>query len=143
MSLFPFFGDISTGQGNELPIYKEVAWDVSKNIPLITNGDIVMLYGNDAIQTWCYKSLLTNRYRWRIYSDNYGSEIESLIGQNYSKIYVQAECERYVKECLMINPYIKSITNVTMDFNKGLLEINCNLVTVYGTTSLEGVNLSV
>lgn len=39
-SLFPFFGDtVTTETEEELPLYREVAWDFKNNIPIVEKGD--------------------------------------------------------------------------------------------------------
>lgn len=145
MSLFNFFDGIqeNTEETNELPIYTEVAWDFERNTPIIENGEFKIVKENEAIKTWCYKTLQVNRYKYLIYSWNYGSEFESLIGQHYTEALAKSECIRYVEECLMVNPYITGLSNIVSDFKDGLLTISCDLNTVYGNTNLKEVSISV
>lgn len=137
--LFPFFGDteIETAQIDTLPLYKEVAWDFINNVPKLKNGEYEIVTENEAIRTWVYKALKTERFRYKIYSWNFGSEIDSLIGQSYTPNLTKAECIRYIEECLFINPYIKGLANVTVSFREGHLEVSGQLETVYGTTEME------
>lgn len=139
MALFPFFGDTvpETVQAAELPLYKEVAWDFQNNIPKLKNGSYEIVTENEAIKTWVYKALKTERFRYRIYSWNFGSEIDSLIGQSYTPNLTKAECIRYIEECLLINPYIKSVSEVEVSFSEGRLTVTGTLETIYGTTELE------
>lgn len=140
---FPFFGDVVVESSiEEIPLYTEIAWDFERNSPIIENGQFKIVTGNEAIKTWCYKSLQVNRYKHIIYSWNYACELEKLIGKPYSKALAQAECIRYVEECLMINPYIIGVSNIQSSFKDGLLSITCDLNTIYGSTSLEGVRIS-
>ncbi len=143
MSLFPFFGDGEVKQDEETPLYTEIAWDYEKNCPIIEDGNFKVITGSEAIKTWCYKSLQINRYKHIIYTWNYASDLENLIGKPYSKALAQAECIRYVEECLLINPYITGISNVKSEFKDGLLTITCNLNTIYGSTNLSEVRISV
>lgn len=136
--LFPFFGDhVQEDTVEELPLYKEVAWDFIHNIPLLKNGDYEIVTGNLAIETWAYKALKTVRYRWEIYSTDFGSEIDNLIGESYTPNLTKAECVRYIEEALLINPYIRSISNVQVGFEKGFLTVVGDMETVYGKTALE------
>lgn len=139
MALFPFFGDTvpETGQAEELPLYKEVAWDFQNNIPKLKNGSYEIVTENEAIKIWVYKALKTERFRYKIYSWNFGSEIDSLIGQSYTPNLTKAECIRYIEECLLINPYIKSVSEVEVSFSEGRLAVTGTLETIYGTTELE------
>lgn len=136
---FPFFGDGITGESEvtALPLYKEIAWDFQRNIPIMTNGNFKIVTGNEAIKTWCYKALVTKRFREQIYSWNYGSEFEKLIGSQYTPSLAKAECVRYVEECLLINPYIKGISEIEVSFYEGKLDIYCKIETVYGNSEVE------
>lgn len=139
MSLFPFFGDTAaeTASGAELPLYKEVAWDFENNVPRLKNGEYEIVAENEAIKTWVYKALKTERFRYLIYSWNFGSEIDSLIGQSYTPNLTKAECIRYIEEALLINPYIKAITEVEVSFSEGHLSVSGHLETIYGETEIE------
>ena len=141
--LFPFFQDIENEETQEIPLYTEVAWDYRRNVPIMENGAFKKVTGNEAIRVWCYKALQVERFNHIIYTWNYGNELENLIGTPYTRTLAHAEAERYVKECLLINPYITSISNVESSFEDGLLFISCDLNTVYGSTSLEEVRIGV
>lgn len=138
-ALFPFFGDTvpEKEQTEELPLYKEVAWDFKYNVPKLKNGEYEIVTENEAIKTWAYKALKTERFRYKIYSWNFGSEIDSLIGQSYTPNLTKAECIRYIEECLLINPYIKSVSEVEVSFSEGRLDVAGTLETIYGKTEME------
>ena len=133
-SLFPFFGDAAVAETatESFPLYEEVAWDFENNIPVVEKGDYKIVTENEAIKTWVYKTLKTERFRYLIYSWDYGCELENLIGQNYTPNLTKAECIRYIKEALLINPYIRSVSNVEVTFSEGKLKINGKLETIYG-----------
>lgn len=67
-SLFPFFGDIQTTvtDTENLPLYREAAWDFTENIPILERGDFRIVSGNEAIKTWVYKAMKTERFRYLI-----------------------------------------------------------------------------
>ena len=133
-SLFPFFGDtaVETANTDSLPLYKEVGWDFEHNIPIVEKGDFKIVTGNEAVKTWVYKTMKTERFRYLIYSWDYGSELDSLSGQSYTPNLTKAECIRYIKEALLINPYIRNVSNVEVTFDRGKLHIEAKLETVYG-----------
>lgn len=137
-SLFPFFGDtvMAEAETESLPLYKEVAWDFERNIPLIEKGDFKIVEGNEAIKTWVFKTMKTERFRYLIYSWHYGSELQSLIGRSYTPNLTKAESIRYIKEALLINPYIRNVSNVEVTFDSGTLTINGKLETIYGETEV-------
>ncbi len=137
MNLFPSIQPEVVSAGQELPLYREVSWDYEKNVPRYKNGNPAYVSGKDAVAVWAWKALHTPRFRYAIYSWNYGNEAESLIGQNYSAELKQSEAARYVRECLMTNPYIKDVTGVTINFADGLLTISGTIITLYGEAILD------
>jgi len=72
-----------------------------------------------------------------------GLEFENLIGKNYSKQLVQSEMIRYIKESLLINPYIKGVSDIAIKFNDGILTVDCNVIIIYGDIKIEEVNSNV
>ena len=137
MSLFPFIsGTDEIKVDNSFPMYKEIAWDFKRNAPIIQNGDFKIIEGNEAIKVWVYKALLTPRYSYSIYSWNYGSELMDLIGKAYTPSLTKEEAKRYIKEALLINPYILDITVVDASFNNGLLSADIKITTIYGESEV-------
>ena len=138
MSLFPFFGDaaVETAVTESLPLYREVAWDFENNIPILEKGDFKIVEGNEAIKTWAFKAMMTERFRYEIYSWGYGSELDSLIGQSYSPNLTKAESIRFIKETLLVNPYIINVSTVEVSFDSGKLSITAKLETIYGETEV-------
>lgn len=117
---------------NELKMYKEVAWDFKNNEPLIINGDPVIVEGREAIKVWCYKALLTNRFKHTIFSWDYGCEIETLINKGFTKALMSSEVERFVIEALEINEYITKVEVDNISFQSDSLSIYITVNTVYG-----------
>ena len=137
MSLFPFISnDDEVKVDNSFPLYKEVAWDFEKNVPVIENGDFKIVEGNNAIKVWVYKALLTPRYNYSIYSWDYGSELLDLIGKAYTPQLTKSEAKRYIEEALLINPYILEVNVMDTDFKNDLLSADIKIVTIYGESDI-------
>ena len=137
MSLFPFVTykeDIV--KNNSFPLYREIAWDFKRDIPILENGDFKIVEGNEAIKVWVYKALLVPRYNYSIYSWNYGSELIDLIGKAYTPSLTKEEAKRYIKEALLINPYILEVTVIDTDFKNDLLSADIKIVTIYGESEV-------
>ena len=137
MSLFPFVTykeDIV--KNNSFPLYKEVAWDFKRDIPILENGDFKIVEGNEAIKVWVYKALLVPRYNYSIYSWNYGSELMDLIGKAYTPQLTKSEAKRYIEEALKINPYILDVNVIDTDFKDNILSANVKIVTIYGESEV-------
>ena len=137
MSLFPFISNTDEVKiDNSFPMYKEIAWDFEKDAPVLENGDFKIVEGNNAIKVWVYKALLTPRYNYSIYSWDYGSELMDLIGKAYTQSLTKEEAKRYIKEALLINPYILEVNVVDTSFNNGLLSADIKIVTIYGESEV-------
>ncbi len=141
MSIFPFMNieDIESNIENsidELPMYYEVGWDYLKDEPLIENNEFVIVEGNNAIKVWIYKAIKTVRYQYPIYSWDYGCEISSLIGQKYTKGLTKSEAERYIKEAILINPYITDVKIIDINFSEDILSVSIQVDTIYGEVNV-------
>ena len=137
MSLFPFISNVDEVKlDNSFPLYREVAWDFKKDIPIIENGDFKIVEGNEAIKVWVYKALLVPRYQYSIYSWDYGSELLSLIGKAYTPQLTKAEAKRYIEEALKINPYILDVNVIDTDFKDSVLSANVKITTIYGESEV-------
>ncbi len=136
MSLFPIIEPQSAEVVPKLGLYKEIKWDFINNVPVFSNGAPVIVTGKEAVSVWAWKTLHTPRYRYEIYTWDYGCEMESLIGQPYSDELKQSEATRYVKECLLTNPYIVGVNDVTVIFAEDVLTISCSIETIYGEVEI-------
>ncbi|MCI1958195.1 MAG: DUF2634 domain-containing protein [Clostridia bacterium] len=136
MSTFPFIQP-EAEETSEMELYKEVKWNFENDRPVFRLKEPVIVTGNEAVKTWAWNALNTARKRWDIFTWNYGSDFDELIGQAYSSDVKTSECKRYLKECLLINPYISSVENIEVNFdNNGLLMISCTVKTIYGEASI-------
>ena len=133
MSYFPFISvpDSEQTENTQLAMYKDVAWDFNLDKPILVNGEFKIVEGNEAIKVWCYKAILTPRYEYIIYTWDYGSELQELIGKAYSKDLTESEAGRYITEALSINPYITAVEVNSCSFNEDVLSANITVKTIY------------
>ena len=137
MSLFPFISNTDEVKvDNTFPLYREIAWDFKKNIPILENGDFKIVEGNEAIKVWVYKAILTPRYNYSIYTWDYGSELLDLIGKAYTPSLTKEEAKRLIKEALEINPYILEVEITDVNFKDSLLSADIKIVTIYGESEV-------
>lgn len=120
----------------ELPLFKEYAWDIENNKFILEDGKFKVVEGNQALKIWIWKVLKTARYRYLAYSWNYGQEYETLIGKGLSAAALKLEVERYIKEAILINPYIKDIYNLNIIVEGAKLNIDFTISTVYGEVDI-------
>ena len=137
MSLFPFVTyKEDMVKNNTFPLYREIAWDFKRDVPILENGDFKIVEGNEAIKVWVYKALLVPRYNYSIYSWNYGSELMDLIGKAYTPQLTKSEAKRYIEEALKINPYILDVNVIDTDFKDSILSANVKITTIYGESEV-------
>ncbi|AJA42601.1 xkdS protein (endogenous virus) [Clostridium phage phiCT453B] len=117
---------------NGLPLFKEYAINLNTGEMIYKDGKNVIIEGNEALKIWIHYALKTTKNRYKVYSNNYGNEFEKIIGKVYSKELVDSERERDLVECLTVNPYIKSVDDVKINFEGSKLTVHCTVITVYG-----------
>ena len=135
-SFYPFIDfladtNIDITEDEPLPLYREIAWDFKNDHPLVDNNEFKIVEMNDAISVWIYHAIKTYRYAFSIYSWDFGCEIDTLLGQNYTPAHTKAEVTRYIADALMINPYILSIEKIIVNFDGDTLQVDIRVITVY------------
>ncbi|AYD20990.1 DUF2634 domain-containing protein [Clostridioides difficile] len=138
-TIFPFIGvpeDYILPKTEELPIFREVAWDFEKDEPILEKGDFKIIEKKEALKVWIYKCIKTNRYEHEIYSLEYGTELSELIGQKYTKGLTESEASRFIKKALLINPYILEVNVKSANFNRDVLSANVKVSTIYGEVEI-------
>ena len=94
-----------------------------------------MIEGKKAIEQSILLALSTGRFKYLIFSWNYGEEINHLIGK--PKDLARAELPRLLKECLLVDDRISSIEDVVLtDVEEGL-HVSFTAVTVHGDIPIE------
>lgn len=140
--LYPFIiEDKDNAADNNLELFKEIGWDYLNEKPLVNEKtkEYIVVEGDEAIKVWIYKTIKIARYRYQIFTTDYGTELEELIGNKYTKGYTESEAIRFIREALMVNEYIKNVNIIDASFENDKLTVNINVDTVYS----EGVELSV
>ncbi len=140
-SIFPFLNsNIDRPQAtNELKLFEEIAWDFENNTPLIVDGEFKKVQKNDALKVWIYKALKTERYKYTIYSWNYGNELERLIGTNNYPEMIKSQVIRYISEAILSNPYINSISNITVSPDSDKINASFEVKTIYGNMEVNAI----
>ena len=122
---------------NNLPIPTELGFDFEKDCFMYDDdGKHVIVEGDDAIKVWVYKALKTERFQYFAYSWQYGLEIKPFIGKVMGVSHRKSELRRVIIECLMVNPYIKSIDYMTITAVGDSLTVDVTLTTVYGKVNI-------
>lgn len=138
MSLLPILQPAAEAPAQGLPLYRDVAWDYEENRPKFRGGSPVLATGREAVLSWAYRALQTGRFCHPIYTGEYGNQCQALIGSAYTEELKQAEAIRYLRECLLCNPYIQGVREVEVSFQGGVLAIHCIVDTIYGEGEIHG-----
>ena len=92
--------------------------------------------GIEAMKQAVYKVLLTERYRYTMYSENYGIETADLFGEPLS--YVCSELERRITEALIQDDRIESVSDFEFDIpSRGTVHVDFTVHTVFGDITAE------
>lgn len=89
--------------------------------------------GVDALCVWAYLALKARRYRWVIYSWQYGEEYTNLIGYSFDEDYLYSEVKRYLEECLFVNEHITGIEDLEVSQPNETLYIRFKMITDVGS----------
>jgi hypothetical protein len=108
---------------------------------LDVDNNIVFGYtdNQEAMKQAIYLIIETERYKWVIFSWNYGVELDDLFGMPIS--WVIPEVKRRIQEALIQDERIKDVDNFEFEVGKGTLLVRFTARTIYGEIPIEkGVN---
>ena len=129
----------NSANSENLPLLSELARDLNTMELLIKNGQFYKVYKNEALKIWIIKALhaQTSRYTHRAYSNRYGNEITSLFGRSLKNSLLKSELKRYVEEALLVNPYIKRISDFSYTKSGAKVSAVFTVTSVYGNFEQE------
>lgn len=112
-------------------VYKEEPSRVHK-MQLEEKRIIGMCDGLEAVKQAVFKILNTERYKYPIYSRNYGVELEHVFGKPVS--YAVLEIERVIKEALLQDDRITEVKDFSFDFpGKDTIAAQFTVVSAFGS----------
>ncbi len=133
MGLFPFIAaQAGAAESEELPEYKELAYDYDNNCLKKKAGKYYLVRQNEALKIWIYKALRTKRFIYQAYSHKYGTEVDNVIGVSGDKGIIESEIRRYITETVMVNPYIQELSGFSYEWKtKAFCVATFDVTTVY------------
>lgn len=94
----------------------------------------------EALEQAIYKMLSTEKYKYPIYSFNYGIELESLLGKDPD--YVKIELKRRIEECLLEDERIEGVADFEFTQAEDCLYCSFFVLSIYGEISItKGVDI--
>lgn len=130
MSLFPTYieeDETLEAEEEETEIPREYGIDF---VTGQLTGKIVE--GIEALKVWIWFALQTPRYRYPVYTWDYGNEFEDLIGQGYSEEYIEAEAQAMTEDCLLVNEHIEGIADFSAVIENSRLIVSFTAETAFG-----------
>jgi hypothetical protein len=101
----------------------------------------VFVDGIDALKQSIFKAILTPRYRYLMYSTDYGSEIESVLSEQLPPIFLQQEIQRLIQDALSVDDRIADLTNFSFSTVDTSMYISFDVTTRDGFTFTQEVNM--
>lgn len=98
-----------------------------------------MLDDREALMQFIRKAIVTERSKWRIYSDDYGCELSELLGQDVTTGFIESEVPRMVTEAIEYDDRIMAVNNVTASRQGDAIFITCDVSTIFGDVDVEAV----
>lgn len=111
--------------------------ETSKTYKLDYEKDRIQGYTDEleAVKQAIYKILNTEKYRYPIYSWDYGVELSDLIGRERS--YVIPEIERRITEALFNDDRVVKVSDFHFDFSKSKYHVTFSVLTSFGEMEVE------
>lgn len=105
------------------------------------NGRIrEVIDGEPALRQFIRKAIMTARYRFVIYDDQYGSEVDRLIGAyDATDALIRAELPRLIREALIYDDRIANVDNFTFEQRGDAIYVTFTVTTTSGFSFNEGV----
>ena len=93
--------------------------------------------GLEALKVWIWNCLHTERFRYAIYSWQYGVEYEQYIGQVVTDEYLQSDCQSETEDALLVNPYITGLSDFRAELEDTTLHISFVVETSLGEREVD------
>lgn len=93
-----------------------------------------MIDGLEAVKQAVFVILETERFQYLIYSFDFGSELQGLIGK--SPLFVQSEIRRLIKEALLQDDRITDVQNITLQTQGDSVLVEFTVISVFGNFTM-------
>lgn len=135
MSLIPSFARVTAVTSGAVAGTRNALqeWGVDTKSGELTGS---LVKGREAIKAWIWKALMTERFRYALYSWNYGSELDSYIGKTLTDEYLKTDVRLALEDTLLINEEISAIKDYSATVKGDRLTLTFTAVTTYGDVSI-------
>jgi hypothetical protein len=122
----------SAGFGTELVLASQpsLTWLIDKEHNQVSRMD----EGLEAVRQAVEIALSVERFRWQIYSTNFGAELDDLIGED--EAYIVSELPRLIEEALSTDDRIRAVDDFSFSRTDGnSMTVTFAVHTVFGDIS--------
>ena len=91
--------------------------------------------GKEALEQTIFFILSSERYKYLIYSDNYGSEFENV--PNIDRDILESELKRRINEALIQDDRIESTDNYIFNYDEDSVLVKFTVFCIYGDLEIE------
>jgi hypothetical protein len=120
-----------TSTSTEASSKKSFLFDFTTGDFVVKDGKLKVSEGEEALKTWIGKVLRTQKDKYEIY-ESYGVKTLDLINGGYPQAFVESELKREIKEALLSNSEINSVTD--FNFSRANRKLSCGFKvnSIYG-----------
>ena len=122
----------SAGFGTELVLASQpsLTWLIDKEQNQVSRMD----EGLEAVRQAVEIALSVERFRWQIYSTNFGTELDDLVGED--EAYIVSELPRLIEEALSTDDRIRAVDDFSFSRTDGnSMTVTFAVHTVFGDIS--------
>lgn len=116
-----------------------ISFEEESTNTFIANTDVGQIAGMDggleAMRQAVEIILTTKRYNWQIYSENFGIELDDLVGEDPD--YIKTVLPTRVRDAFSVDNRILSAQNFVFNFEADRATVTFDVITVYGTVNAE------
>lgn len=98
----------------------------------IANEISGLIDGEQAIRQFIVKAVKTSRFRFLIYDDQYGSELDDLIGADVSQSLLETEIPRVIREALIYDERVDDVVDFKIVRESNSLYVSFRVVATTG-----------
>lgn len=81
----------------------------------VKGNKVMMVEEEQTLEQWITMALATDRYRWEIYDNQYGTEFKAMIEQSVPEDEAETNVIRIIKDAILLDPRIASVTSVSVE----------------------------
>lgn len=120
---------------------KELAFDFAASDFVMEDGSPKVVEGIEALKVWIEKTIRTAKFRFKIYDDQYGCQIDEIIGYDVSRAVLESEVQRVIREALIYDNRIADVRDFQIERGDDWLKVTFTVYTTLDDTFIQEVSI--